>query len=289
MELRFSTMESPEIVGLTGGMTTLVLGGTGKTGRRVIDGLTALGRPVRNGSRSAVPSFDWTDRGTWAEALEGVASVYVTYYPDLAVPGAVGDIEAFTGLAVESGVRRIVLLSGRGEPRAEASERVVRESGMEWTVVRCAWFMQNFSEGYLRDSVMDGVIALPAGDVAEPFVDVDDIADVVVAALTEDGHAGRSYELSGPRLLTFADAAAELTAALGRPVTYLPVTAAEFAEAAIGQGVPEDEVAMLNDLFAEVLDGRNAYVSDGVREALGRPARDFTPFATAWARTLPSG
>ncbi|MBB6350087.1 NAD(P)H-binding protein [Nonomuraea muscovyensis] len=269
-------------------MTTLVLGGTGKTGRRVIDRLTALGRPVRSGSRSAVPSFDWADRGGWADVLEGVESVYVTYYPDLAVPGSVDDIEAFTALAVQSGVRRIVLLSGRNEPQAEASERVVQGSGLEWTVVRCAWFMQNFSEGYLRDAVLDGVIALPAGDVAEPFVDVDDIADVVVAALTQDGHAGRLYELSGPRLLTFADAAADLAAALGRPVTYLPVTAAEFAAGAIEQGVPEDEVAMLNGLFAEVLDGRNAYVSDGVREALGRQARDFTPFAMEWGKTLPS-
>ncbi|WP_113704510.1 NmrA family NAD(P)-binding protein [Nonomuraea lactucae] len=269
-------------------MTTLVLGGTGKTGRRVIDRLTALGRPVRVGSRSAVPSFDWTDRDGWADALHGVDAVYITYYPDLAFPGAVGDIESFTELAVKSGVTRLVLLSGRGEPAAEACERIIQRSGIEWTVVRCGWFMQNFSEGYLRESVLDGVIALPARDVAEPFVDVDDIADVAVAALTQDGHAGKVYELTGPRLLTFADVAAELSRALGRPVSYVPLTGAEFTAAAVEQGVPEGQVALLNTLFTEVLDGRNAYVMEGVREALGRPARDFTQFATEWAKTLPS-
>jgi uncharacterized protein YbjT (DUF2867 family) len=269
-------------------MTTLVLGGTGKTGRRVIDRLTALGRPVRSGSRSAVPSFDWTDRDGWAQALRGAEAVYVSYFPDLAVPEAAGDIEAFTALAARSGVRRLVLLSGRGEPEAQACERIVQESGLEWTIVRCAWFMQNFSEGYLRDAVLAGQIALPAGDMAEPFVDVDDIADVAVAALTGDGHAGRVYQLTGPRLLTFADVAAELSAGLGRPVAYVPVTAEEFAAAAVAQGVPEADAAMLNGLFAETLDGRNAYVADGVREALGRSARDFTAFAQEWGKTLSS-
>ncbi|MEV0144844.1 MULTISPECIES: NAD(P)H-binding protein [unclassified Nonomuraea] len=268
-------------------MTTLVLGGTGKTGRRVIDRLTALGRPVRSGSRSSTPAFDWADLDGWPAALQGAESVYVTYYPDLAVPGSRQDIRALTELAAESGVRRLVLLSGRGEPEAQACERIVQESGLEWTVVRCAWFMQNFSEGYLLDAVQAGVIALPAGEVAEPFVDADDIADVAVAALTEDGHAGRVYELTGPRLLTFADAAADLSAALGRTVEYAPVKPEEFAAGAAEAGVPRDEIEMLNALFAEVLDGRNAYVADGVREALGRPARDFTAFARDWAQGVP--
>ncbi|NUW37726.1 NAD(P)H-binding protein [Nonomuraea sp. SMC257] len=267
-------------------MTTLVLGGTGKTGRRVIDRLTALGRPVRSGSRSSSPAFDWADLDGWPAVLQGVESMYVTYYPDLAVPGSQADIRALTELAVQSGVRRMVLLSGRGEPEAQACERIVQESGLEWTIVRCAWFMQNFNEGYLLDAVQAGVIALPAGDVAEPFVDADDIADVAVAALTEDGHAGRVYELTGPRLLTFADAAAELSAALGGPVEYVPVKPEEFAAGAAEAGVPAEDIEMLNALFAEVLDGRNAYVVDGVREALGRPARDFAAFAQNWARHL---
>ncbi|MCF6473717.1 NmrA family transcriptional regulator [Nonomuraea sp. MG754425] len=262
-------------------MTILVLGGTGKTGRRIADRLTALGLPVRAGSRSADPAFDWQDRGTWEAALDGVTSVYLSYYPDLAFPGAYDDIKAFTELAVRGGVRKLVLLSGRGEPEAEASERTVQESGAEWTVVRCSWFMQNFTEHFLLGPVLDGVIALPAADVPEPFVDVDDIADVAVAALTEDGHAGRLYELTGPRLLTFADVAAELSEATGRPISFVRVTPEEYVGAAVAEGLPEEEALGLAALFTEILDGRNARVADGVRQALGRPARDFADFARA--------
>ncbi|MER6575744.1 NAD(P)H-binding protein [Nonomuraea sp. NPDC001023] len=268
-------------------MTILVLGGTGKTGRRVADRLTSLGLPVRIGSRSATPSFDWADRSTWAAALDGVESVYVSYYPDLALPGAYEDVRELTRLAVDAGVRRLVLLSGRGEPGAEASERTVRESGLDWTIVRCGWFMQNFSEGFLLGQVLDGVLAIPVPDVPEPFVDADDIADVAVAALTEDGHAGRLYELTGPRLLTFADAAAELSKATGRTITSIEVTPQEYVAGAVAAGVPIAEAEGLTGLFTEVLDGRNAHVADGVREALGRPARDFADYAranaAAWA------
>ncbi|MFI7104940.1 NAD(P)H-binding protein [Nonomuraea sp. NPDC050227] len=268
-------------------MTILVLGGTGKTGRRVADRLTSLGLPVRIGSRSATPSFDWADRSTWSAALDGVESVYVAYYPDLALPGAYEDVLELTRLAADAGVRRLVLLSGRGEPGAEASERTVRESGLDWTIVRCGWFMQNFSEGFLLDQVLDGVLAIPVADVPEPFVDADDIADVAVAALTQDGHAGRLYELTGPRLLTFADAAAELSKATGRTITSIEVTPEEYVAGAVAAGVPKEEAEGLTGLFTEVLDGRNAHVTDGVREALGRPARDFADYAranaTAWA------
>ncbi|MCK2214850.1 NAD(P)H-binding protein [Actinomadura sp. ATCC 31491] len=262
-------------------MTILVLGGTGKTGRRVADHLTARGLPVRLGSRSATPPFDWADRSTWPAALEGVTAAYVSYYPDLAFPGAYDAVRAFTGLAVRAGVRRLVLLSGRGEPEARASERTVQESGAEWTVVRCGWFMQNFSEGFILEPVRAGVIALPADDVPEPFVDADDIADVAAAALTEDGHAGQVYELTGPRLLTFAEAAAELSAATGRRVEFVRVTPEEYVAAAVAAGLPREEAEGLATLFTGVLDGRNASVADGVPRALGRPARDFAGFARA--------
>jgi uncharacterized protein YbjT (DUF2867 family) len=241
---------------------------------------------VRIGSRSGTPPFDWEDRATWAPAMEGVTAAYIVYYPDLAVEGAVDDIRAFTELAAQAGVRRLVLLSGRNEPQAQASEQVVRESGLEWTIVTCSWFMQNFSEGYLLEPVLEGAIALPARDVAEPFVDVDDIADVAVAALTADGHTGRTYELTGPRLLTFAEAAAELGQAMGRQIVYVPLTMEQYAAGAAEHGVPEADIAMLTTLFTEVLDGRNAYLADGVQQALGRPARDFTEYAKAWAHSL---
>ena len=200
--------------------TTLVLGGTGKTGRRVAQRLIARGVPTRIGSRSGSPRFDWDDATTWEPALQDVTAVFVVYYPDLAFPGAAETIRAFATTAVASGVGRLVLLSGRGEEEAEVSERAVQESGADWTILRASWFAQNFSEHFLLEPVLGGVIALPAGDVAEPFVDVDDIADVAVAALTEDGHAGQLYELTGPRLLTFADAADEIAKATGRDIQY---------------------------------------------------------------------
>src|SRR5215207_5527039 len=179
--------------------TTLVLGGTGKTGRRVVERLRARGLPVRAGSRSGAPPFHWEDRSTWAPALRGAASAYVSYFPDLAVPGAPEAVGAFVEQALQSGTRRLVLLSGRGEEEAQRAERVLQDCGTDWTIVRCSWFSQNFSESYMLDSILAGEVALPAPDTPEPFVDAEDIADVAVMALTEDGHAGRLYELTGPR------------------------------------------------------------------------------------------
>jgi uncharacterized protein YbjT (DUF2867 family) len=258
---------------------TLVLGGTGKTGRRVARRLTARGLPVRIGSRSGEPPFDWEDQRTWASALRDVESVYLSYHPDLAAPGAAETIGRFADLAVASGVRRIVLLSGRGEEQAQVSERTVQRSGAEWTILRSSWFSQNFSEDYLLEPVLSGEIALPAEDVAEPFVDVEDIADVAVAALTEDGHAGQLYELSGPRLLTFAEAAEEIAKASGRQVRYVPISPERYTDGMIRQGVPADYAAFLTELFIRVLDGRNAHLTDGVQRALGRQSRDFSDFA----------
>jgi uncharacterized protein YbjT (DUF2867 family) len=269
----------------TSSPTTLVLGGTGKTGRRVAERLAARGLPVRIGSRAGTPPFDWDDDATWDAALAGVGRVYITYQPDLAIPGAAATVGAFARRAVAHGAERLVLLSGRGEEGARRGEEAVRAAGAETTVVRASWFAQNFSEDYLADAVRDGVIALPAGDVPEPFVDADDIADVAVAALTEDGHDGEVYEVTGPRLLSFADVAAELSAATGRTIRYVPVSAEEFRAGAVEQGVPGEVVELLTFLFGEVLDGRNASLTDGVRRALGRPPRDFRDYARAAAAT----
>jgi uncharacterized protein YbjT (DUF2867 family) len=270
--------------------TSLVLGGTGKTGRRVAKRLEARGLPVRGGSRSGEPPFDWEDRSTWAPALRDVGSVYVSYYPDLAVPGSVEVVRSFAELAVENGVRRLVLLSGRGEPEAERAERALQEvvdakAGDEWTILRSTWFMQNFSEDYMLEHVLSGEIRLPAGDVPTPFLDADDIADVAVAALTEEGHAGQLYELTGPRSLTFAEAAAEIAGATGREIRYVPVSLEEHAAEAAEHGVPAEVVELLTYLFNEVVDGRNANTTDGVRRALGREPRDFANYARDAAAT----
>lgn len=262
--------------------TYLVIGATGKTGRRVTRRLLEGGHTVRALSRGSQPRFDWEDDTTWAEALRGVDRAYVTYVPDLAAPGAQDVIAAFTRAAVDAGVERLVLLSGRGEHGAEACEQIVTGSGLEHTIVRASWFAQNFTEGMLAESVQEGVVAMPAGDVGEPFVDVDDIADVAVAALTEDRHVGRLYEVTGPRLLTFAEVATVLSAATGHPVAYLPVSSEEFRTAMTEIAGPE-MAAMLTDLCDEVFDGRNESLGHGVEEALGRPPREFADVVAAAA------
>lgn len=257
---------------------TLVLGGTGKTGRRVAERLLARGVKTRVASRSTRPAFDWNAPGTWAAALEGVSAAYITYAPDLAIPGATDSIRAFVQQAVASGVGRLVLLSGRGEEEAQACEQIIAETDVEWTVVRASWFMQNFSEGEFLGMVQDGAITLPAGDVPEPFIDADDIADVAVAALTEEGHAYEIYEVTGPRMLTFDQVAAEISAAAGREVRFVPVSQQAFAGAIAESGAPSDVAWLLNYLFETVLDGRNAYPCDGVQRALGREPADFGDF-----------
>ena len=257
----------------------LVVGGTGKTGRRVAERLTARGITVRIGSRSANPAFDWEDPSGWAAALDGVGAAYITYYPDLAAPGAPEAVRALVDQALARGVRRLVLLSGREEEEAQRAEQVLQDSGADWTIVRASWFSQNFSESVLLEGVLAGEIVLPAGDIGEPFIDADDIADVVVAALTEDGHVGKLYEVTGPRLLTFAEATAEIARATGHPVRYTRVPAQDFAAALAEQGSPAEVTALLLYLFTTVLDGRNAQLADGVQRALGRPPKDFADYA----------
>ena len=264
---------------------TLVLGGTGKTGRRVVERLRTAGVPVRVGSRSGQPRFDWDDPATWAPVLRGVDAAYLAYYPDLAVPGAERVIGALAEQAVASGVRRLVLLSGRGEEVAERCERLVRDVGAEWTILRSSWMSQNFSESYLLEPVLAGEVALPVGGVPEPFVDADDIADVAAAALTDGRHAGQLYELTGPRSLTFEEAVAEIAEASGRPVGFLRTTQDEYDAALAAEGLPPDERALVRYLFTTVLDGRNARPADGVQRALGRQPRDFTEYARAAAAT----
>lgn len=265
--------------------TTVVLGGTGKTGRRVVERLRARGLPVRAASRSATPPFDWEDESTWASALTGASAAYLAYSPDITIPGAAETVGAVADLAVRSGVRRLVLLSGRGEESALPTERAFMDSGAEWTLVRSSWFYQNFSEAFFLDPVLSGHVMLPAGDVAEPFADVDDVADVVVAALTEDGHAGQVYEITGPRLLSFPKVVAEIAAASGRDVRYTQISVDDFAAGLAAEGVPDLDAGIITDLFANVLDGRNSFVTDDVERVLGRPANDFTDYARAAAAT----
>lgn len=262
----------------------LVLGGTGNSGRRIVERLRSRGLSVRVGSRSANPPFDWAREDTWDDALTGVSSIYISYAPDLAIPGAKDAIAALVWRAKLHGVKRLVLLSGRGEAEAQACEKIVQDSGLEWTIVRASWFAQNFSEGAFADMVPSGIIALPGGDTPEPFVDLDDVADVALAALTEEGHGGEVYEVTGPRLMTLHDVARDLAHATGHPVRYVDVPHDEFIGQLADTGAPEAIVWLLDYLFSTVLDGRNASLADGVQRALGRPPRDFAHYAREAAR-----
>jgi uncharacterized protein YbjT (DUF2867 family) len=262
----------------------LIIGGAGKTGARVKKRLEARGLPVRAVSRSTAIPFDWTRPETWVPALDGVEKAYVAYQPDLAVEGAAEAVAELSRIAREKGLAHVVLLSGRGEPGAQRAEAALQVSGVPWTIVRASWFNQNFSEDYLLDSVLAGEVALPAGPVPEPFIDVDDIADAAVAALTDERHANKLYEVTGPRALTFAEAVAEIAAAAGRPILYRQTSVEEFM-AAMQPYAPQDVIDLLLELFTVVLDGRNTQVMHGVEEALGRPPRDFADYARATAAT----
>ncbi|MEU1528905.1 NAD(P)H-binding protein [Streptomyces fagopyri] len=259
-------------------MTVVVTGASGRTGRRVTEAARAAGFRVRAVSRAR--GFDWTDRSTWADVLRGADAAYLAHPADIGSPAAAGAVGALAREAVGLGVRRLVLLSSRGEEQARPAEEALRASGADWTVVRAAWFAQNFSEGPLVDGLRHGELVFPAGEVREPFIDVRDIADVVVAVLTAGGrYVGRDLEVSGPRLLTFREAVAEIAGATGAELAYVPVTAREYGDVLTGFGMPSEEAEFLVGLFESLLDGRNAHLSDGVRQVLGREPRDFTDFA----------
>ncbi|MCL4255240.1 MAG: NAD(P)H-binding protein [Anaerolineae bacterium] len=263
----------------------LVTGGTGKTGRRIVERLQAQNHSVRIGSRSADIPFDWTDPATWQPVLTDIDTVYIAFQPDLAIPTAPETIRTFTQLAVRSGVTRLVLLSGRGEEEAQYCEQIVQNAGVDWTILRAGWFSQNFSESFLLESILAGAVYLPAGDVKEPFIDADDIADVAVASLTEDKHAGKLYELTGTRLMTFAEALSEISSVIGRTISYTQLSPQEYTAVLEGAQLPSDMIWLLNYLFTNVLDGRNSYCTDGVQHALGRKPRDFSDYVHDTAKT----
>ncbi|MDF9797935.1 uncharacterized protein YbjT (DUF2867 family) [Catalinimonas alkaloidigena] len=264
----------------------LVIGGTGKTGRKVVQLLVALQQNVRIGSRKASPVFDWQDPSGWAKALEGIEKMYVTFQPDLAVPGALDAIEALTHQARKSGVKKIVLLSGKGEKEAELCEQLVMHSGIDYTIVRASWFNQNFSESFFLDPILAGHVALPKAEAKVPYVDTDDIAEVVVEALLNANHNGKIYELTGPRLLTFPEVVSEISKASGREITFTPISMQAYTSMLKEAGLPEDYVWLINYLFTEVLDAAgNKQISGDIEKVLGRKPKDFTEYAGETAAT----
>ncbi|MBL7257621.1 SDR family oxidoreductase [Paractinoplanes lichenicola] len=249
----------------------LVTAATGKTGRRVLAMLKDRGIDARGVTRA--DGFDWDAPDTWAPVIGGARAAYLAYAPDLALPGAGAKLAGFTRVAQEHGVERFVLLSGRGEETALEAEQAVRAVHPATTVVRCSFFAQNFDEGFLVDAVAAGELALPKIDTPEPFVDVEDVAEVAATVLAEGGHEGETYVVTGSELFTF-EQAAQL---LGAKAVAVPVEA--WRAELTGAGLPPELVELLTYLFTEVLDGRNSSVADGVERALGRRARSFAEFA----------
>lgn len=268
----------------------LVVGANGKTGARVEARLQAAGIATLGVSRSTNPKFDWTDASTWPTVLEGVKGAYLTYHPDLSVPQSEAHIRKFCDIAREIGLEHLVLLSGRGEEGATRAEQVLRESGIDWNIVQSSWFAQNFSENFLLDGILAGELVLPAGTSPEPFIDIDDIADVAVAAFMDPSLRNRLFEVTGPRAMTFAECVDEISAAAGYPVRLVEVPLDAYIQALRDQELPEYLVELLRELFTDLFDGRNAHTAEGVREALGRPATDFVEYARnaaasgAWIR-----
>lgn len=264
----------------------LVIGGTGKTGRKVVEGLKQQNQNVRIGSRNSHPSFHWDDPATWPAALEGMDKVYIVFYPDLAVPGAYDAIKGLVEEAKKAGVQKAVLLSGKGEKEAERCEEVVANSGLDYTLVRASWFNQNFSESFFLEPILAGHVALPMPEAKIPFVDTDDIAEVVVKVLLDDTHHGKTYEITGPRLLNFEEAVKEIAAGTGKDIKYQAVSLEAYNAMMKAAGVPDDYIWLFDYLFREVLGNPdNQVVTSDVENVLGRKATDFKEYVRKTAKT----
>ncbi|MCE2593643.1 NmrA family transcriptional regulator [Motilimonas cestriensis] len=264
----------------------VIIGKNAKTGARVNQRLRERGVNTRPVSRTTEIQFDWDNRNTWANALRGAKSAYVTYQPDLAVPRAADDITAFIGVAKAEEIEHLVLLSGRGEEGAQTAEQILINSGLTWNVVRASWFAQNFSESFMAEGILSGELILPATNTPEPFIDVDDIAQVVVAALIEPTKHNCLFEVTGPELLTFQDCVNEIAQQLGKAIKFTEITIDEYLQMLKVQNVPISHQWLLNELFTVVFDGRNSRITDDVKLATGDAATKFSDYV---AKTIAAG
>ncbi|PWH82318.1 NmrA family transcriptional regulator [Algibacter marinivivus] len=264
----------------------LVIGGTGKTGRRVVEQLQNKGIEPRIGSRNASPSFDWDNKDTWVNALQGIERMYVTYYPDLAVPGAKEAIQSLTYLAKELGVKKMVLLSGKGETEAEACEKIVINSGMDYTIVRASWFNQNWSESFFLEPILSGEVALPMSDVLIPFVDANDIAEVAATVLLDDAFNGEIIEVTGPELITFKQVVDIISKTIDRSLNFYDITLEQYIDGMKQMQIPNDVVWLIEYLFSHVLTNpKNQLVINDIEKVLGRKAKTFLEYAQETAQT----
>ncbi|MFD2824640.1 NmrA family NAD(P)-binding protein [Lacinutrix iliipiscaria] len=264
----------------------LIIGGTGKTGRRVAENLTQQGHNVRVVGRKTNPVFDWENTDTYDEALKGMDRAYIVYYPDLAVPGSREAISTLSKKALEAGLEKVILLSGKGETEAEACEEIIANSGLNFTLVRASWFNQNFSEGAFLEFVLNGTVALPMPEAKIPFVDVNDIADVVSKVLLDDSYNGQTLTVTGPQKRTFKEVVDIMAQAANKPIQFVPISIEEFKDGMRQAGLPESYIWLFGYLFQDVLGNpNNQEVYNDVEKVLGRPAKSFETFAKETAAT----
>lgn len=256
----------------------LVIGANGKTGSRVSSLLQGKSLPVKRASRSSKICFDWQDKSNWADVLRDVEAMYVSYFPDLSSPDAQNDLGDLCNIAIKCGVKHCTLLSSRGEPNAQACEELVKSSGMSWTIIRSSWFAQNFSEGLFHHGLQRSLLELPVKEVKEPFIDVDDVAEIAFNSLINSKHRNQLYEVTGPELLSFADVIERHNRIFDKSVTFKQVSFSKFEKNMTCRGFDNNTVSLLKYLFSEVLDGRNEYLSDGVLKALSRPPKSISRF-----------
>ncbi|EMJ90210.1 SDR family oxidoreductase [Leptospira meyeri] len=264
---------------------TLIIGSSGKTGSRILSKLKQANYPVRLGSRKAEPSFDWENPEGWEKALKGINQVYISYQPDLAVPSSLKAIQSLVQVCQKNEVKRLVLLSGRGEPEARACEQIVQNSGLEWTILRSSWFLQNFSEGMFLDSTLEGKVLFPRVAAKEPFVDLDDLCDLAFDSLVTDKHKNKLYELTGPELVSFKDVFQTIAKTTNQSILFEELPLDDYLVTLKEFGLPDDVLWLIDYLFRTVLDGRNESVSNDLELALGRKPKDFQTYAKETAKS----
>ncbi|QSB06066.1 NmrA family NAD(P)-binding protein [Natronoglycomyces albus] len=262
----------------------LVLTGTGKTGRRTVSALRQRGIEPRLGSRRNDPAFDWHQPQTWGPALEGIDTVFV------AIPDEHIEVEEFIDHATRCGVRKLVGLAGRRQhllPKAPSSLLAahVKASGLPWTMLEANNFNENFSEGIYRDEVLEGTIYATVGDTPEPFIALEDLGEVAAAVLSQPGHEGITYELSGPEAISFAQVAQILQSEIGSPVTYVDVDPQTYHAAVLAAGESEELADFLNDMYEVMRKGLISDVADGVGRVLDREAVTFADWARRAAKS----
>src|SRR6478735_6523535 len=263
----------------------LVLGSTGKTGRRVTEQLQRLQIPFIAGSRNGKPSFNWEDASNWQQVLKDVETVYITFQPDLAMPGSTEKISLFVQHAKQANVKKLVLLSGRGEKEAGRCEQVIINSGLNWVVVQSSWFMQNFSENFLLDAVLNNEILLPEIKALEPFIDVDDLAEMIVKVLIDDKYDKQIYEFTGDELLSFKTATELIAAGTKRKISYTEMDMEAYAALLRSFMLPESYTWLIQYLFSEVLDGRNEFITNDVEKILNRKPVTFAAYVDKTLKT----